>query len=263
MTETRLPWDGLDQIAHLSQPYLRHAGRLARAALLLRLATMPPADCLGSAELAFAGSPRLERQYALCRRVAVVTNVLGLARSPLDAPGLAEIFTAAAPEAVISRELRGFAPYYQHLYLYAGLVHQQVRSTRGVAYAIYVPHVVYFASGLLKLRLSAEQWLGSGVTLDNALHLYGNDSLSARSLRRLPRPWLARAALSFELGALPLSLTGRRGLLAASVGALGFHAMTARAMRISFWHLAFMHLPAILAIRDAKRRRPSQGRRRP
>jgi hypothetical protein len=188
--------------------------------------------------------------------------VVGAASSAIDtARGRVSVRSVAAialGESLVNAGLKGFAPYTDHLYVYASALSIGSRGTSTPTVSrspvlAYFPAVVYFAAGSAKLHYSARSWLMTGDIVDNAIDLYRWNRIGVW-VSRLNPVWIARAVLAFELLALPVSLLGPRALRAVSIIGLGFHIGNYVTLRISFWHLAVMHIPIVLAVRRPRSR---------
>ncbi|WP_459547507.1 hypothetical protein [Nocardia sp. X0981] len=239
--------------------YMRAAAAVGAAALWLRASTLPPpwvfeqpalrrapersriplpANAFRCLTRVGAGSALFD--LVMARRVSIRTTLLVLAAERLTATRLA-----------------GFAPYTDHLYVFASyLSFAQRPGGRGArdrsrpAPIVHLPAVVYFASAVAKLNNGRASWTGNGEVVANALDLYGWTRVS-RWADRIDPAVTARAVLVFEAMALPVALSGLRGLRAVSLLGLLFHTATFATLRISFWHLALVHLPTLYAIRGA------------
>jgi hypothetical protein len=229
--------------------YLHLAHRLAAGAVAVRAATLPPAWTLNEPALS-AVEPR-RRNTARAAYIALRTA--GAAAAARDTVrgrvSIRSITATALADALSAKGINGFAPYTDHLYLYAAAVRATSPSrTTGIPVLAYYPAVIYFATGLAKLRSSPGSWLTTGDVVDNAVDLYRWNRIGTLVAQVNP-VWLARTVLAYELLALPVSLLGPGWLRAMSMAGLAFHAGNYAALRISFWHLAVMHLPIIAALR--------------
>lgn len=245
--------------------YALIAHRATALALALRAMSLPPSWAL----IEPATSAVEARARRPVRAVYLALRYAGAACSLLDACGgslrVGSIASVAAADRVSATAIKGFAPYTDHLYFY-GLILIATGHGRGDGSAgdvppaaAYLPAVVYCATGVTKLRNGARSWLVTGDIIDNAVDLYRWNHLGD-CVTHLNPAWLARAVLAYELLALPLSLLNPRCLQIVSLIGLAFHIGNFAALRISFWHLAVMHIAGIGAVRRSDRHR--LGRRR-
>ncbi len=117
----------------------------------------------------------------------------------------------------------------------------------------------YTQAGLSKVLHGGHRWVSETNTLGHALSVYGTPA-GRRLARRL---WLMRpmaaATVGFETGFLPALVAGSRHKRWLGLAALGFHASTKRYMDISFWHLAWFHLPLFVLPTSISRHRRRRG----
>jgi hypothetical protein len=233
--------------------YVNVARCVASAALAVRAASMPPG-------WAFTDSATTRVIAGACGNIRALYSILkvfGTVSSAADTVhrrvSIRSIAAVALAEALTNAGLKGFAPYTGHLYVYALALRMGSRgASTSTADALpvlaYFPAVVYFAAGVAKLHHSARSWLMIGDIVDNAIDLYRWNCIGVW-VSQLNPIWIARAVLAFELLALPVSLLRPGALQAVSIIGLGFHAGNYVILRISFWHLAVMHIPIVLAVR--------------
>jgi hypothetical protein len=234
-----------------SQRYLRVGATVATISLLTRSVTMPPSwvfdDIAYSRRASESSWYRTGLTYEFGRSISAAVSVLRLFKG--GTPNLAETAPLLLSELILARSVRGFAPYYQHLYVYIALLAQSKDFGNGRAPLVaYFPMLVYLNAGASKLAGSPRSWLVTGDILGNAIDLYTSHA-RRRMAQAIPARHLARLVLAFELFALPASLVDLRVFRLVCVAAVLFHSVNYYFLRVSFWHLASLHIPAILAIR--------------
>lgn len=255
------------------QRYRRYAALTASATLLLRAATMPPGWIFGDPRYRRQPDPprppigsrdanswrRVGRAYQSGRLLSAVLVVMRLLRG--RAPSFGETAPLLCSELILAREVRGFSPYYQHAYAFIAMLQLYSRRPGCVSAtgakpptAAYLPMAVYLGAALAKLSQSARSWLVTGDIVENAIDLYSPSS-GRWWLRVIPARYIARLVLAFELAALPASALDVRAFRVISLAAILFHACNFHVLRVSFWHLAVLHVPTIMAIR----RRPERA----
>ncbi|MBF6546635.1 hypothetical protein [Nocardia brasiliensis] len=224
-------------------------------ALLVRGLTIPPGWVFDEPALAadpHAARSRLTRRYRTARIASIGSVVLDLVVTQKISARSTMLLLSC--ERLTATRLAGFAPYIDHLYVYACYVWfatraaEHERGSRGTPPVAYLPATIYLASALAKLCNGAQSWLRTGDIVGNALQLYGWNKASTMAAGVDPVV-LSRIALAFEAMALPVSASGPGGLRAMSLLGLTFHATNFVMLRVSFWHLAFMHLPILYAVR--------------
>jgi len=240
--------------------YKRAATLTAALALALRAGSLP-----ASWSFSEQGITRLKPQFRNGTRHTYRTvKQFGLALAVRDAvlgrlaPGT--IASVGVADYLSAKCLRGFAPYTDHLYVHCAALTAMERAggaVKGAPTSAYLPHVIYFAAGISKLRESPASWIVTGDIVSNAVDLYAWNFIG-QSIRRIPAVWLARTALAYELLALPTAvLGGIKWLRINSFAGLLFHIINYSTLRISFWHHAVLHLPILVSTRwDSSTQRP-------
>lgn len=224
---------------------LHSGGIVSVVALGCRLRALPPSWVLSlrSLEKRPKKVRNIEIFYDLFRLLSIGIIVRDFIRRQ---PSILLITTVAICETIINSRIRGFHPYYWHLYVlclgYSGQEHNNLR----IHLLASIPSLIYSCSGLVKL-LNSPDWWRTGNILKNAVLLYGghskiNDFLSQHSLL------LSRIILFSEILAFPLGQIHAIGLLLTAFGGLIFHLVCWRILKISFWHLALFNIPIVCGV---------------
>lgn len=238
--------------------WVRASRRISAGAILLRGLTAPPAWLIAKVPRSHVGPAGMSSRaavwlYRAGKVAAVVFSADDLLSSRLSFRSVA---AGALTEAASTRRIDGFAPYLDHLYLYALGVFALDRlapcSSESLPALSHYPSAIYTASGLVKLREAPRSWLLTGDIVENAIQLYAPRPV-LQFARIFPPKWISRAVLVFEISALPVSVLGSPSLRRtyAQLG-LAFHATNAICLRVSFWHLAVLHIPIIVAAQSSR-----------
>ncbi|WP_067677332.1 hypothetical protein [Nocardia miyunensis] len=240
--------------------YEKAANLAAAAALFTRASSLPAPWVFDEPALRrpMTAGTRDATAYRLFKRLGVASAAWDCVRT--RRVSARSIVLTLVAEWLTASRLEGFAPYTEHLYLFALCLRASKTAGPGeradgvgrVPVLAYLAPTIYLASAIAKLRHGGQSWLRTGDVIDNALSLYRWNRVSEWAALVDPVV-LARLVLAFELVALPISVSGPTGLRVVSVSGLLLHVANYATLRVSFWHLAFTHLPTLYAIRRTVR----------
>lgn len=178
------------------------------------------------------------RAIPYLRIVGIICSMRGIWKGKISNIGLINSF---ACEVITNRSFAAFVPYYRHFYLAMFGISLFRSFDQPFPKSLQLlPMAIYSSSGIAKW-LDSSDWVNGGLTVRNAVSLYSVER-GTFTLSENEGKWLARMILIWEVLAYPLSLMSNRFLRGYQISGLCFHLVNFALLRISFWHLAVLHL---------------------